>query len=51
VKHALKRRATSFPARHAQDLQREGCLLFVALTRTREHLYISCSGSPGTFLG
>jgi superfamily I DNA/RNA helicase len=35
---------------HAQDLQRERCLLFVALTRARDHLYISYSGSPSTFL-
>jgi superfamily I DNA/RNA helicase len=27
------------------------CLLFVALTRARDHLYISYSGSPSTFLG
>ena len=36
---------------HAQDLQRERCLLFVALTRARDHLYISYHGSPGAFLG
>ena len=39
------------PVAHAQDLQRERCLLFVALTRARDHLYISYSGSPSTFLG
>jgi superfamily I DNA/RNA helicase len=38
------------PVAHAQDLQRERCLLFVALTRARDHLYISYSGSPSTFL-
>jgi superfamily I DNA/RNA helicase len=36
---------------YAQDLQRERCLLFVALTRARDHLYISYSGSPSAFLG
>jgi superfamily I DNA/RNA helicase len=36
---------------HAQDLQRERCLLFVALTRARDHLYISYSGAPSPFLG
>ena len=39
------------PVAHAQDLQRERCLLFVALTRARDHLYISYSGSPSAFLG
>ena len=34
----------------AQDLQRERCLLFVTLTRARDHLYISYSGSPSAFL-
>ena len=38
------------PVAHAQDLQRERCLLFVALTRARDHLYISYSGSPSAFL-
>ena len=38
------------PVAHAQDLQRERCLLFVALTRARDHLYISYNGSPSTFL-
>ena len=36
---------------HAQDLQRERCLLFVACTRARDHLYLSYSGSPSPFLG
>ena len=40
----------SDPVAHAQDLQRERCLLFVALTRARDHLYISYSGSPSAFL-
>ena len=42
--------AAEDPVAHAQDLQRERCLLFVALTRARDHLYISYSGSPSTFL-
>jgi superfamily I DNA/RNA helicase len=43
--------AAADPVAHAQDLQRERCLLFVALTRARDHLYISYNGSPSTFLG
>jgi superfamily I DNA/RNA helicase len=39
------------PVAYAQDLQRERCLLFVALTRARDRLYISYSGSPSPFLG
>ena len=39
------------PVAHAQDLQRERCLLFVALTRARDHLYISYNGTPSAFLG
>ena len=39
------------PVAHAQGLQRERCLLFVALTRARDHLYISYSGAPSSFLG
>jgi superfamily I DNA/RNA helicase len=35
---------------HAQDLQRERCLLFVACTRARDHLYLSYSGTPSPFL-
>jgi superfamily I DNA/RNA helicase len=35
---------------HALDLQRERCLLFVACTRARDHLYLSYSGSPSPFL-
>ncbi|MGH3290247.1 MAG: 3'-5' exonuclease [Trebonia sp.] len=42
--------AAEDPVAHAQDLQRERCLLFVALTRARDHLYISYSGSPSTLL-
>ena len=40
----------SDPLAHAQDLQRERCLLFVACTRARDHLYISYNGSPSPFL-
>jgi len=43
--------AADDPVAYAQDLQRERCLLFVALTRARDHLYISYSGSPSAFLG
>ena len=32
------------PLTHAQDLQRERCLLFVACTRARDHLYVSYNG-------
>jgi superfamily I DNA/RNA helicase len=39
------------PVAYAQDLQRERCLLFVALTRARDHLYISYNGTPSAFLG
>jgi superfamily I DNA/RNA helicase len=35
---------------HAQDLQRERCVLFVACTRARDHLYVSCTGEPSPFL-
>ncbi|MEU7691413.1 AAA family ATPase [Microbispora sp. SCL1-1] len=35
---------------HANDLQRERCLLFVASTRARERLYISWHGEPSPFL-
>jgi hypothetical protein len=31
---------------HAQDVQKERCLLFVASTRARDHLYVSYAGSP-----
>ena len=37
-------------AAHAQDLQRERCLLFVACTRARDRLYVSGTGEPSTFL-
>src|SRR6202012_2573859 len=38
------------PTAHHQDLQRERCVLFVACTRARDHLYISGTGTPSTFL-
>lgn len=38
------------PVAHAHDLQRERCLLFVACTRARDHLYLSYSGAPSPFL-
>jgi superfamily I DNA/RNA helicase len=42
--------AATDPVAYAQDLQRERCLLFVACTRARDHLYVSYSGSPSPFL-
>jgi len=42
--------AATDPIAHQQDLQRERCLLFVACTRARDHLYISYSGTPSPFL-
>ena len=38
------------PLAHAQDLQRERCVLFVACTRARDHLYVSHTGEPSPFL-
>ena len=38
------------PVAHAQDLQRERCVLFVACTRARDHLYVSGTGEPSPFL-
>ncbi len=38
------------PKAHAQDLQRERCLLFVACTRARDHLYVSHTFPAGEFL-
>ncbi|MEU7874307.1 UvrD-helicase domain-containing protein [Dactylosporangium sp. NPDC049140] len=35
---------------HQQDLQRERCLLFVAMTRARDVLYLSHSGTPSVLL-
>ncbi|GAA2616986.1 ATP-dependent helicase [Dactylosporangium fulvum] len=42
--------AAEDPHAHRQDLQRERCLLFVALTRARDVLYLSHSGTPSTLL-
>lgn len=42
--------ASEDPVAHAQDLQRERCLLFVACTRARDHLYVSYNGTPSRFL-
>ncbi|MCZ7474699.1 UvrD-helicase domain-containing protein [Micromonospora sp. WMMC273] len=41
---------TEDPHAHKQDLQRERCLLFVALTRARDVLYLSHSGHPSSLL-
>ncbi len=41
---------TEDAAAHAQDLQRERCVLFVACTRARDHLYVSGTGRPSIFL-
>ena len=41
---------TEDPVANAQDLQRERCVLFVACTRARDHLYVSASGEPSAFL-
>ncbi len=35
---------------HAQDIQRERCVLFVACTRARDHLYVSYTGQPSPFV-
>jgi superfamily I DNA/RNA helicase len=35
---------------HAQDLQRERCVLFAACTRARDHLFVSGTGAPSPFL-
>ena len=36
---------------HRHDLQREGCLIYVAATRAREDLWVGWSGTPSRFLG
>jgi hypothetical protein len=38
------------PVTYVQDLQRERRVLFVACTRARDHLYVSGTGEPSTFL-
>jgi superfamily I DNA/RNA helicase len=35
---------------HAQDLQRERCVLFAACTRARDHLFVSGTGAPSRLL-
>ncbi|MGX7672194.1 UvrD-helicase domain-containing protein [Plantactinospora sp. DSM 117369] len=47
--HALTPAAED-PHAHRQDMQRERCLLFVALTRARDVLYLSHSGTPSPLL-
>lgn len=42
--------AADDPLAHAQDLQRERCLLFVACTRGRDRLYLSYTGSRSPFV-
>lgn len=42
--------STEDPHAHKQDLQRERCLLFVALTRARDVLYLSYNGAPSSLL-
>ena len=41
---------TEDPFAYAQDLQRERCVLFVACTRARDRLYVSCTGEPSPFV-
>jgi superfamily I DNA/RNA helicase len=43
--------AVGDPVAYAWDLRRERCLLFVALTRARDQLYISYGNSPSAILG
>jgi superfamily I DNA/RNA helicase len=38
------------PVAHAQDIQRERCLLFVACTRALDSLYLSYAGEPSPLL-
>jgi UvrD/REP helicase N-terminal domain/UvrD-like helicase C-terminal domain len=38
------------PVAYGQDMQRERCVLFVACTRARDHLSVSCTGEPSPFL-
>jgi len=38
------------PVAHEHDLQRERCLLFVACTRARDHLYLSYTGQASPFI-
>jgi hypothetical protein len=41
---------TDDPVAHALDMQRERCLLFVACTRARDHLYVSYHATASPFL-
>ena len=38
------------PQQYHSDLLRERCVLFVACTRARDHLYVSYAGEPSVFL-
>jgi superfamily I DNA/RNA helicase len=38
------------PLARAQNVQRERCVLFVACTRARDHLYVSHTGAPSPLL-
>ncbi|HEY6496049.1 MAG TPA: UvrD-helicase domain-containing protein [Trebonia sp.] len=38
------------PVANANDVQRERCVLFVACTRARDHLYVSGTGALSSFL-
>jgi superfamily I DNA/RNA helicase len=42
--------ASEDPLAHDHDLQRERCVLFVACTRARDHLYVSYVDRPSPFL-
>jgi hypothetical protein len=42
--------AVEDPVAHTQDLRRERCVLFVACTRARDHLFVSYTGQPSPFL-
>jgi AAA domain/UvrD-like helicase C-terminal domain len=42
--------STEDPLAHDQDVLRERCVLFVACTRARDHLYVSYTGQPSPFL-
>lgn len=38
------------PVQHTHDVRRERCLLYVACTRPRDHLWVGWSGKPSRFL-
>ena len=50
LKHALTDKSLD-ELQHRYDLQQERCLLYVACTRARNHLWIGWSGKPSRFLG